>query len=52
MPQVTPLDHSPQDHQSQHQSHQKDPIALLWIIIGLLSTVATFMGILTLVPKY
>ena len=40
MPQVTP------------QNHQKDPIALLWIIIGLLSAVATFMGILTLVPKY
>lgn len=40
MPQVTP------------QNQQKDPIALLWIIIGLLSAVATFMGILTLVPKY
>lgn len=31
---------------------QKDPIALLWIIAGLLAAVATFMGILTLVPKY
>jgi len=31
---------------------QKDPTALLWIIIGLLSAVATFMAILTLVPKY
>ena len=40
MPHVTP------------QNRQKDPVALLWIIIGLLSAVATFMGILTLVPKY
>lgn len=46
MPQVTP----PQPRSS--QNHQKDPIALLWIIVGLLSAVATFMGILTLVPKY
>ncbi len=45
MPQVTP-----RDHQNTH--HHKDPIALLWIIVGLLSAVATFMGILTLVPKY
>jgi hypothetical protein len=46
MPQVTP-----HEHHSSH-NHQKDPIALLWIIVGLLSAVATFMAILTLVPKY
>lgn len=48
MPQVTPPDKSPEAQ----QNYQKDPIALLWIIVGLLSAVATFMGILTLVPKY
>lgn len=50
MPQVTPPNQSPQAPAPHH--HQKDPIALLWIIVGLLSAVATFMGILTLVPKY
>lgn len=49
MPQVTPPNQS-SDRSPQH--YHKDPIALLWIIVGLLSAVATFMGILTLVPKY
>ena len=31
---------------------QKEPIALLWIIIGLLASVAVMIGIERLVPRY
>ena len=35
-----------------HESYQKEPIALLWIIIGLLGIVASCIGIERLVPRY
>jgi hypothetical protein len=35
-----------------HESYQKEPIALLWIIIGLLAALGCMIGIERLVVRY
>jgi hypothetical protein len=34
------------------RSYLKEPVALLWIIVGLVASVAVMIGIERLVPRY
>lgn len=38
--------------QSQSKAAQKEPVTLLWIIVGLLAAVACMIGIERLIPRY
>jgi hypothetical protein len=34
------------------RSYLKEPVAILWIIVGLLASIAAMVGIERLVPRY
>ena len=43
---------SSHQHDIERRPTQKEPAALLWIIIGLLAAVAVMIGIEHMVPRY